>query len=180
LSSRQRARQNREQHDDEQVPREQEPARPRNPEERVIVEEPDLSQHQRDRRQRGRDDPGDTSDQHHERDEPHQVLGREDLRERQEAGDRSGEGDRQLGPGLASTGIEHPDGGDRGRLEDECRRSDCVRQRAAQVPPGDAGRAHDVGVVEPEPVEQEQQRGAEALDLKPARRLGAKAGGDPL
>jgi len=58
------------------------------------VEEPDLRQDDGDRGQRDRDGPaaGD-----HQRQQPDEVLRREDLREREEAGHRAREGKRQPG-----------------------------------------------------------------------------------
>jgi len=58
------------------------------------VEEPDLGEYQGDRHQCDRDR---TAAGDHERQEPDEVLRREDLREGQEACDGSGEGERQTG-----------------------------------------------------------------------------------
>jgi len=58
------------------------------------VEEPDLREHDRNRRERDRDR---AASRHHERQQPDEVLRREDLREGQEACDGSGEGERQTG-----------------------------------------------------------------------------------
>ena len=132
------------------------------------MEEPDLREHDRDCRQRDRDR---AASRDHERQQPDEVLRREDLREGQEAGDGSGEGERQPGAQLAEARVEEPDGGDRDRLEREQHRGDRVGRAAGQVAAGHTGRLDDVRVVDAEPVEHEQQRRAEALDLQAARGL---------
>jgi len=132
------------------------------------VEEPDLGEHERDRRQRNRHRaaPGD-----HERQQPDEVLRREDLREGEEARDRGGERERQPCAQVAEPRVEDPHRRDREPFEHEQHRSDRVGGAAGQVAPGDAGRLDNVRVVEPEAVERQQHGGAEALDLQAARRL---------
>jgi len=136
------------------------------------VEEPDLGEHQDDRHQCDRDR---TAAGDHERQEPDEVLRREDLGEGEEAGDRRGEGERQARAQVAEPRIEDPHGRDREPLEHEQDGGNRVGGAAGQVAPGDARRLDDVRVVEPEPVECEQQRGAEALDLQAACGLGVEA-----
>jgi hypothetical protein len=136
------------------------------------VEEPDLRQHQRDRRQRDRDGsaPATTSGT-----QPDEVLRREDLREGQEAGHRGGEGERQPGTHLAEARVQEPDRRDGEGLEHKQHRATASAVAAGQVAPGDARRLDDVRVVETEPVEHEQQGGAETLDLQAARGLRVEA-----
>jgi hypothetical protein len=63
----------------------------------VVVEEPDLREHQRGRRERDRDR---LARRDHQRHEPDEVLGREDLREREEAGYCCRERERETCPGI--------------------------------------------------------------------------------
>jgi len=58
------------------------------------VEEPHLREHDGDRGQCDRDG---TPTRDHERQQPDEVLRREDLREGEEAGDRGGAAERQTG-----------------------------------------------------------------------------------
>jgi len=78
------------------------------------MEEPRLREQQGDRDEHhcGRAARG-----HDERNEPDQVLGREDLCERQEAGDRGREGKGQATAGVAGPRVEEPHRGDGERLE---------------------------------------------------------------
>jgi len=141
------------------------------------VEEPDLGEHDCGRGEPDRDRAAARDD---ERQQPHEVLRREDLRERQEAGDRGSEGQRQASAQVAEPGVEEPDRGNREGLERQQRAGDRIGCPAGQVAAGDAGRLDDVGVIDAEPVEHQQQGGAEALDLQPARGLRMEALVDPV
>jgi len=168
LTAREAARQHEERAEHEQVSHEQEPRRPGKPEQRVVVEEPRLRENEREGRQRHGDP---ASREHDQRHQPDEVLRRKDLREREKAGDRSGEGNRQASTRVSRPRVQEPDRHNRHRFEHEGQDGNGVGQRPAQVAPGDARRLDDLGVVEPEPVCRQQHRGAEALDLKTALRL---------
>jgi len=136
------------------------------------VEEPDLREHDGDRGQCDRDG---TPARDHERQQPDEVLRREDLREGEEAGDRGGKAERQTGAQLADARVEHPDGRDGERLEHEQHRGDGIGRSAREVAARDARRLDDSSVVETGPVEHEQERRAEALDLQASRGLRVEA-----
>jgi len=139
------------------------------------VEEPHLREDERGRRERDRRDSSRTADENHQRHEPDEVLRREDLRERDEAGHGGGEGERQSGPRIPHACVQRPDGGDRERLEHQARDRDRVRRAAEEIAAGHAGRANHVCVVEAEAVKKEKDGGAEALDLQAALGLRAEA-----
>ena len=61
----------------------------------MVVEEPDLRKHERGRGERDRDR---LARRDHQRHEPDEVLGREDLRERKETGDCRRERERETCP----------------------------------------------------------------------------------
>ena len=112
-----------------------------------------------------------------ERDQPHEVLRREEAGEREEAGDRRGERNCESPSGVATTAQVDPrHGHNRQHLRDGAQRGERVRQRADQVV-GDRVTCamHHRRVVEAEPVGHREQRAAEALDLEGARSLRAKA-----
>ena len=132
LPARELGRKHEVERDHRQVAGEQEPDRPPEREERRVMEEPDLREHDRDCRQGDRD-PAASRD--HERQQPDEVLRREDLREGQEAGDGSSEGERQPGAELAEARVQEPDGGDRDGLEREQRRGDRVGRPAGRLRP---------------------------------------------
>jgi len=138
----------------------------------VVVEEPHLGQHEGDR---GKGDRNGVSGDDDQRQQPDQVLRREDLRERDEAGDCSRERDREPPAQVACPRVERPHGHDRRGLEHHQERRDRVRRPAREVPAGDARRLDHPCVVEAQPVEHEQDGGAEALDLEAARGLCVEA-----
>jgi len=78
------------------------------------VEEPDLGKDDRDR---GQDDRDGVPRRHDQRQQPDEVLRREDLREGKEARDRGGERDRQAPVQVARARVQQPDGDHRGRFE---------------------------------------------------------------
>jgi len=141
----------------------------------VVVEEPHLREDERDRGERNRRHPRGTVDEHHQRHEPHHVLRREHLREREEAGDRGGERERKPFTRVAHACVEDPDGRHRDCLYDERKERERVGRGAAELAAGDAGRLDHTGVVESDPVEEQEERRAQALDLEAALGLGAEA-----
>ena len=80
--------------DEHEVPREQRPDLRADRPERVVVEVPGLREHERGDEQDARRDAAERG----ERDQPDEVLRREHLRERQEAGDARREGDPRSTP----------------------------------------------------------------------------------
>jgi len=121
------------------------------------VEEPGLGEQQRDRGQRDRNGPARGHDQ---RDEPLEVLRREDLGEREKAGDRCRERDRQPISPVARPRVEHPDRCDSRSLQHERRHRNGVRKGATQIAACDVKGLDHVRVVEPELVAGEENRGA--------------------
>jgi len=136
------------------------------------VEEPDLCEHERARHEPDRDP---SASCQNERQQPDEVLRREDLREGEKAGDRGRERERQLRAEVARARVQPPDRHDCERLERQQAGGDRVGRAAREVPPRDAEGLDDTRVVETELVEHEQERGTEALDLQPTRRLRVEA-----
>jgi hypothetical protein len=120
------------------------------------VEEPHLRKHDGDGGERDRH--GSTRG-HDQRQQPDEVLRREDLGKREEAGDGSRKRDRQPFAHCLRARVEHPDRRHSERLENEEPGGHRACRGPRQVPPGHPRRLHDLGVVEAEPVEHEQKRG---------------------
>jgi hypothetical protein len=136
------------------------------------VEEPELPEHHRSGGQSCNHETGDRRDERHERQQPDQILGRDELREREEAGDRSG---RCQNKSLAvDTGATDEPQHEQHRRHLQRRRHprENVGQRPREVPRDSGGRAaDDLRVVDPDAVRCEQQRAREALELERALRL---------
>jgi hypothetical protein len=133
------------------------------------VEEPQLRQDQRRRKQRRRDCSERRRNQWNERDEPDGVLRGEKAGEDQEAGDRRSRRGHESLRAEGATGEEPRDEQNSADLNDPCGHGDRIRERAGEIAgKGERGAADDLGVVRAELVRGEEHRAPEALDLQRA------------
>ena len=144
------------------------------------MEEPDLAEDQRGRKQRARGRPGSSRHEQDERDQPHEVLRREEAVEDEEAGGSCREGEREPLWISSHAGIEGPHGRDGRELEHRHERRDGIRKGAREIAGHRTRRApHDGRVVQPQPVGGQERRSAQALDLKAPRVLRMEAVPEP-
>ena len=95
----------------------------------IAVRLPDLGQPEHHDEQRARASTAAAADERHERDQPDEVLRREDLRERDVRGHRRGAGRDELLAGAAAPRIERI----HDKQHDDCRNG---RQRGRKMRPG--------------------------------------------
>jgi hypothetical protein len=140
------------------------------------VEEPELPEHHRGGQQAGGDEAEGRGDERQEGEKPHEVLGRDELRERQKCGyGRRGSGHDPLA--VDPTAGDQPNDEQDGRhLQPRGYDGESVRQRAREIPRDGGGRAaDDLRVVDPDAVRDEQHGAGEALELERPLRLRLEA-----
>ena len=162
--------------EEQSVPRDDEPCDPVEVPHVVVVEEPELPEHERAAEQTDRGEPASPGHDQHERDQPDEVLRRHEAVEDEKRGDSRRCCEHESLCARRPAHEEEPDKRDGHELKSRERLREHVGQRARQIARHRSGRAlHDGRVVEAEPVRGEQERAAEALDLKPTGRLRVKA-----
>ena len=135
------------------------------------MEEPELPEHHRG----GEQDRSDQARDGHERKEPDEILGRDELREHKHGSD--GRCSRDHDPiGIAPRTRQPEHGQDRADLQQRRRHTEYVGKRTGEVSRDRRRRAgHNLGVVQAEPVGREQEGPAEALHLKRPLQLRVEA-----
>jgi len=143
----------------------------------AVVEEPELREDQGESGQH----PCHRLEEEDERNEPDEVLRREEPGEGEEACDRRGKGKSEAPRIVAAAQIEPRDRHDGQNLCDRAQHGQRLRQRADEIVRDRVpGAMHDRGAVEAQPVGDGEQRAAEALDLQRASSLRAEALGEPV
>src|SRR5918992_1171872 len=143
--------------DQQQIAQHHEPDDPLEGKEFAVVEEPEPAEEQRTAEERGGDNAGYAGDERHDRDQPDEVLRREEPGEGEKGGQRRRRtDDKSL---AVRTAAREQDGSRSDRQP--------IRESAGEVPGQGGGRAgDDLGLVQAETVSRQQNGSAQTLDLE--------------